>query len=528
MNNLVNTRLVSLFTKTSLILSVLVGIIGLLVMIGWMFDITLLKSITSNMIAMKPNAAIAFILISLILILYHKKNVLNKNLMVISKILTSIVILIGSLTLFENLSGHDLHIDQLLFQESPNAVIAYAPGRMAPLTSLVFLLIGIALIFLDKKRGLIISQILAFIIGFFGLLVLTSYAYHIETQTKLEPYIYAAFHAALNFVFIAIAILFLYPEQGMSRLLVSETAGGRIARLLLPIAIFIAPILGFFQALGVEIHLYDAQSGTAFLVLLTTAIFTTFVLIVAYMLMNSDLERQQDELVLKETLLNLERSNKELEQFAYIASHDLNEPLRMISSYTQLLERKYHDKLDKDAIDFIGFAVDGAHRMQLLIDDLLQYSRVTTKAQPLQPVDTNLLLDQTLINLQPLINEKEAEVTHDPLPTINADGIQIMQVFQNLISNAIKFCDQKPKIHISVKSTENEWIFSVKDNGIGIAPELHDQLFIIFRRLHTRDKYPGTGMGLAICKKIVERHKGRIWVESEVDKGTTFFFAIPK
>ena len=240
-----------------------------------------------------------------------------------------------------------------------------------------------------------------------------------------------------------------------------------------------------------------------------------------------DLEQQAQE---------LQRSNAELQQFAYVASHDLQEPLRMITSYLQLLERRYQGWLDADADDFIGFAVDGAARMHELIRDLLAYSRVGTHGQPFQHADTQAILQQVLANLKVAIDESGATITHDPLPMVMADPIQLTQLFQNLVGNALKFRrDIPPQIHVDAERQDNGthgeaayWLFSVRDNGIGIEPQYAERIFVIFQQLHTRDKYPGTGIGLALCKRIVERHGGRIWVESEPGQGSSFFFTLPK
>lgn len=223
----------------------------------------------------------------------------------------------------------------------------------------------------------------------------------------------------------------------------------------------------------------------------------------------------------------LASSNTELEQFAYSASHDLQEPLRMISSYVSLLAQRYQGQLDEDADEFIEFAVDGARRMQQLIQDLLAYSRVGTRGKEFKSIDCNSVVDEVIANLAVVISEQGARVTHDELPHVVADRTQLLQLIQNLIGNALKFrTEDPPCVHISAEQSGAEWVFSVKDNGIGIDPKHRDRIFAIFQRLHTRNEYPGTGIGLAICKRIVERHGGRIWVESEPGPGTTFRFAL--
>ena len=239
-------------------------------------------------------------------------------------------------------------------------------------------------------------------------------------------------------------------------------------------------------------------------------------------------ERKQAEEALKEKTEALARSNQELEQFAYVASHDLQEPLRMVTSYVQLLARRYKGKLDSNADDFIKFAVDGATRMYTLINGLLTYSRVGSQGKPFEPTNCETTLQQSLDNLRVTMEENGAMVTHDILPTVMGDSSQLGQLFQNLIGNAIKFRrDEPPRIHISATLNGKTWTFSVRDNGIGIAPEFRERIFIIFQRLHGREKYPGTGIGLATCKKIVERHGGHIWVESEAGRGATFYFTLP-
>ncbi|GAB6908537.1 Histidine kinase [Desulfosarcina cetonica] len=242
----------------------------------------------------------------------------------------------------------------------------------------------------------------------------------------------------------------------------------------------------------------------------------------------AEIEERKKETALREQVMaDLKRSNEELQQFAYVASHDLQEPLRMVSSYSQLLADRYKDKLDEKANKYIHYAVDGAVRMQQLIQDLLAYSRVTTKGGEIAKVESQPALQNALSNLEAAIAESGAVITQDPLPSVAADGTQLTQLFQNLVGNAIKFRgDTSPRIHVGAEKDGEYWRFSVADNGIGIEERYLEKIFVIFQRLHTRSEYAGTGIGLSICKRIVERFGGRIWLKSEPGKGSTFYFIL--
>ena len=272
-------------------------------------------------------------------------------------------------------------------------------------------------------------------------------------------------------------------------------------------------------------HLVLMVGGVGLLVLTPL---TGFGIWTSWKLIQEDRTLAEASQALEQSVAELTRSNADLQQFAYVASHDLQEPLRMVASYTQLLGRRYKGKLDADADEFIGYAVEGANRMQQLIKDLLAYSRVSTQCAAFESVESDRALDAALTNLQMAIEKHLAVVTHDPLPTVVADGTQLVQLFQNLVSNAIKFHGGRPpRIHVSAEQRGPEWVFAVRDDGIGIDPQYADRIFIIFQRLHTSSEYPGTGIGLAICKKIVERHGGRIWVDSQIDRGAAFYFTVP-
>lgn len=239
-------------------------------------------------------------------------------------------------------------------------------------------------------------------------------------------------------------------------------------------------------------------------------------------------ERRRSEEELKKLSEELARSNADLQQFASTASHDLQEPLRVVAGFVNLLAKRYKGRLDEKADEFIGFAIEGTRRMEVLIKDLLAYSQVETQSKSFEPIECSAALDKAVFNLQAAIKDSGAIVTRNDLPTVAADSSQLIRLFQNLIGNAIKFHGKEPpKIQVFAERRGRYWVFSVRDNGIGIEPEFKDRIFIIFQRLHERREYPGTGIGLAICKKIVERHGGKIWFESEPGKGSTFFFTIP-
>lgn len=641
-----NCNIVSYLKYFSEYLSIILIIIGVLVLIGWAFDIAILKSPGPNFSTIKSNAALCFILIGASLWLQQTKRV-NKRNQRIAQILAVIVVLIGFLTLIEHLFNLNLGIDQIFFSEPLGTLNTSAPNRMSFPAAFMLLITGSALFILDKKiGGYRPAQILILIEGIIAFMAVMGYVYGTSSLYMIYHYTGTAIYAAITFLLIFFAVLSARPDKGFMKVMVGEGLGSVFGRKIIPLVILIPIILGGSALLGVKLGYYDVSFGAAILVISTVFVLVIVVWSAITSLNKSDKELKQvsnynrslieaslDPLVTigpdgritdvngatesitglsrddligtdfsnyftepekaqagyqqvfqdglvrdysleikhkkgrvtpvlynasvykdeygdiigvfaaarditerkeaekeRENLIEeLRRSNEELEKFAYVSSHDLQEPLRMVVSYIQLLERKYQGKLDEKADKYIYYAVDGAKRMQSLINDLLSYSRVNTRGGDFKSIDSESVLNKALLNLEFSIKKSDATVTHDPLPEIIGDAGQLVQLFQNLISNAIKFKkeNEKPKIHISALKKGNEYVFSVSDNGIGMDPKYVDRIFEIFQRLNKRSDYQGTGIGLAISKKIVERHGGRIWVESKPGKGSNFYFTIP-
>jgi PAS domain S-box-containing protein len=651
MNSNLQNQYMSKLRAFSEILSIFIILISILFLIGWAFNIEILKTPGSDFSTIKSNTAFSFLLIGIIIWFLQEKRVNSRNIL-IARILSLIILLIGSFTLFEYISGINLGIDQILFREPHGAFQTGALNRMSLVAVSSFLLISISLLTIDKKEkgNFHIFQLLIILVGFVSFLIVLGYLY----QTTIYPILNTtapSLYGSVMLFLIFLAIIASRPDKGFMKILTSKGLAGVFARRILPSIIIIPLILGWLKLLGEHMGLYDAEFGTAITIFFTILILVILVWLSVQSIYKSDISRQmaeknikmQAELInlthdaifvrnmndeitfwnkgseetygwsmkealgkvthdllqseypepldniqkdvlkygqwdgelkhkkrngeiitvlsrwslqkyengpplgfleintditkrkeaqnkLKELVEELKRSNYELQQFTFITSHDLQEPLRSIASFSQLLGRRYKGKLDSNADEYIDFIVDGAMRMKEMIQGLLEYSLVG-KGENFQPTDVNETIDIVLSNLKRLIDENEAEITHERLPTITADSRQLVQIFQNLIGNAIKFKnpEKQPKINIlaHLDTKKKEYIFSVSDNGIGIEKQYSNKIFDIFKRLHTIDEYRGIGIGLAICKRIVERHGGKIWVESEYGLGSTFYFTIP-
>jgi len=495
--------------------SVVIIAIGGLDWLGWLFKVEILKSGAPHLVAMDPLTAGLFILCGIALFRASEE---RKSFDIVALVCAAVVTLGGTMKILECVFGLNLRFGEPLFRgEGMN-------------TALSFIFCGAALLLLnvETKRGFRPAQVLIILVGLISLLALIGYAYRVLALYSIGSRIPMALNSAIAFELFSLTALSVRPADGMMKVITSDTTGGAMARRLLPAAVLIPLVLGALRFSSEKHRFFEIESGISLFAFANIVLFTAVIWWNAKLLYQAEQERQQAMEKLKRLTRDLERSNSELQQFAYVASHDLTEPLRMITSYLELLGGRARAKLGSEEQEFVGYAIDGARRMQGLIQDLLAYARVDTRGRPLERTDCEQVLETVLTNLKLAISESRAVIEHDRLPVVKGDSAQLMLVFQNLIGNAIKFRGKEvPKIYVTANRNNGEWVFQVKDNGIGIDPKNFNRLFVLFQRLHTRREYPGTGMGLAICKKIIERHGGRIWVEAKPNDGATFFFTLP-
>jgi len=662
-----------LMTRLPAIAAFAVFNLGLIVLVGWTFGIQYLKSGGAGIVSMNPATALCFMLLGLSLWKLRTQPV-AENARRLGKGLAAFVMLIGVFRLVAYVLNVDIGPDRVLFADSLELDAIGVPNRMAPNTAALFVLSAAGLLMMDRvawKRWRP-TELHAIVVAMISILALLGYAYGVGAMYRIEFFIPMALNTSLGFLVLSIGILTSRTCSGLMAVIGAQSAGGVMARRILPGAIVIAAVLAFLRLEAETLGLVSREMGGVVMAMSMMVLLTGYIWYVAAKLNQSDNQRlsaseslreqhallqailesvsdgiavadmnerfivfnsagrsmistqppegtkeswmdhfgvfkpdmvtkfpideccmtralkgecveDQEQFVrnarmqdgvflsvsarplktadgsmrggvavfrniterkrmeqklrafnaelerrVEQRTQELTRTIGELQQFAYVASHDLQEPLRMVMSYLQLLERRYKDKLDGDAIEFINYAVDGASRMKQLIIDLLEYSRVERKGGQFVEVDVGRALSDAMRLLQAMIDDTGATITQCELPCIVADPAQLRQLFLNLLGNAMKFrSEAPPQIHVSADEVEGGWMISVRDNGIGINPEHTSRIFDMFQRLHTREQYPGTGIGLAICRKIVERHDGTISVVSQPGQGATFQFFIP-
>jgi len=520
-----------------------------------LLKINIIDNINSGHILMSNASALCFLIINTALFVYilQPQSLLARN---FSKAFTFVVLIFVTIILMEYLTSMQSDIEHIMLGipvESGPVPLKH----MSYISAVNFFLASISLLLMitwpaEKSMRRSVSSGIATFIFSVGTVSMLGYLYKTPFLYggKIKP---IAFPSSVAFILLGIALITSAgPDLWPIRLLIGSSVRARLMRTFLPITVIVILLHDML-----DLFITAEMSNPTFImsVLAILSIITVGIIVsrlaqsIGGEIDRATIERKKAEderekviIELRDTLgkLNkakeeleqkaneLARSNAELERFAFAAAHDLKEPVIVIESFIRRLQRLYGEKLDDKGNELLIYAIDGTTRMQELISDLLAYARIGSKESDLKPVDSEDIIKHAISNLQISIEKSGAVITHDIQPTVTADQIQLVQLFQNLIGNAIKFCaDSSPHIHISAEQKENEWLFSVSDNGIGIAPEDANRIFEIFQRLHSTSKYPGTGIGLAICKKIAERHGGRIWVEGEMGKGSTFYFTIP-
>ncbi len=522
-----------LFTKITSIIAIFVG---LLVIFGWAFNIGSFKSIFPNIVEMKANTAICFVLIGVSLFFLNEK-LITKPQLRITQICAIIVVIIGFLSIIEYLFNFNIGIDQLLFKEQVGAILTTNPGRMAQTTALNFLLIGVSLLIIDLKNkyGNSTYQVFVLLAGSISLFSFAGYIYGATTSYSnlITP---MALNTSITFMVICLGLLFLRPYQGIMATFTSSLLGGVMARRLLPLTIVILLVIGLFRIIGANLGLYDVATGVTITIIAAVIILSFLIWKSADSLNRIDLEARKTKEKLELSNKKLERqtnqlkdANDELESFAFSISHDLRTPLRAIDGYSHVLLKRYEDELDDQGKRFLNNVRDNTNRMAQLIDDILALSRAGRTELKKSDFDMESLVKNVFKELKPTADGREVQLKVHSLPVVYSDRTAMHQILTNLISNSIKFTEHKenPIIEVGAEKGETETIYYVKDNGAGFNMKYYNKLFDIFQRLHSQKEFEGTGVGLAIVKRLINRQGGHIWAEGKVDEGATFFFTLP-
>ena len=498
---------------------VVIGL-GAVVVLGWALESDLLKSVIGG-VTMKANEAASFVLLGIALILHSPSSTRSRSVERAAVSMVWAVLLIAGLALAGFALQWDLGIDEVLFTDA--ASTSEDPGRMSPITAGSFVLLGLSMLLgrRPSRPAVGFAQTSIFIVVLVSMAFLMLYGFGLEAPLEYSDLASVSVHSALGLMLVAIAQAWRSRNRGVLSEVLRDTPGALLLRrIAIPCTLGLVAIARI-RLEGERAGWYGDEIGVAIMVGSALAIVVAFTIIAS-----RAIDRRMGQI--EGLARDLRRSNLDLEHFAHAASHDLAEPLRMVTSYMDLLERRYADRLDEDAREFIGFATDGASRMQGLLDGLLTYSRVGGAKKNFRYIETDAIVDAALMDLDVKIKDKGAHISRGSLPVVNGDPVQLSQLFQNLMTNALKFTPAgTAKVEIGADGEGKMHRFWVRDNGIGIDPRFSDKVFLIFERLHGVGEYPGTGLGLALCKKIVERHGGRIWVESESGAGATFLFTLP-
>jgi len=533
----VNPRLLSFYAQVSRAASGIVLVVGFLFLVGWLFNISQLKSVLPGLAAMKANTALAFVLAGLSLSLDSIKRE-NQWVGFLARGCATLAALIGLFTLGEYVFSRELGIDQLLFKDTLTPEGAY-PGRMSPIAALNLSVLGFALLILDREEYR--WPVEAFGLGalLISLLALVGYAYGVPPLYDFFPYSSIAIHTALTFSILSLGVLFARPEQGLMKILSSDNLGGATARRLMPAAILVPFVLGWLLLTGQRMGLYDSTFRLVLFAVSSVIVFAILILWNAGLLQHADLVRQQTqielsasrqaEFALQKAKLELEAANRELEAFSYSVSHDLRAPLRSVDGYSQAVLEDYGDLLPMEGRNFLENVRKSARRMGKLIDGLLELSRITRAEIHSVPVDLTRLAENILTEL--MRHHPERKIRSSVAPNLKArgDSLLLQVVLENLLNNAWKYTSKREQAEIEFgsKQESDQTIFFVHDNGAGFDAAYADKLFGAFQRLHTTTEFPGTGIGLATVQRIIHRHGGRVWAESIINEGATFFFTLP-
>ena len=510
--------------------------LGAIVLVGWAFDVLILKSISPAFVSMKANAALGFLASGLALWLLYPQTV-RVGRRRLGLIAAAIPTLIGLLTLAEYATGWNIGIDQLLFTEPAGTMGTTHPGCPAPATALSFVLVGGALLLSDVRptRWGRPTEFLGLLVVLMALPNFAGYLFATTGPLDLPGVTRMPLNTCLGFLALGLGLPLVRAECGIGLLLTSRSLGGMVARSLIVPSVVLLFFLNWLNVAGERAGFYSRELGTALTVTTVSVVLALLVCVVARFTDRVEgelrcaldgLERRTAEL--ERANEELRRRNAELDEFTYVASHDLQEPLRKLVAFSNVLPCDGGPDLPEKAREDLAFIVDAAQRMEGLIQDLLALSRTGKSAMKRERVSLSACVDRALEALAAHIEETGAEISRDELPDAVGDALMLTQLYQNLIGNALKFSARvrRPMVHLTAEQDDGQWILGVQDNGIGIKPEYAEQIFAPFKRLHGRDEYAGTGIGLAICRKTVERHGGRIWVESEPDRGAHFKFTL--